>query len=196
MRKKLLIVLLFGGILFSNTSLALAQSQSVNTFEVTRLVEIIQRIVELISKISLRPAVNQQPAVVRRPTPTSLSGLASGSQLATNPASQTTVSLSSPAPLVPPTISGVSPSAGGPHETITLSGTGFTPTGNTVYTGYGEVVRPSSDGRTITFDFTVPGFPSNTTLLKQHGFPRLPFGFYVRNANGLTAEPGRFFLQL
>lgn len=194
MMKKLLIVLLFGGILLGNVSPVLAQTQSFSAVEITRLVEIIQRLVELVSRISLRPPASQSPVVIRRSTPTSLSGLAPGSSVVQ--AVQPTPPQSSPILPPQPTISSVRPSAGGPHETITLSGTGFTPTGNTVYTGYGEVVRPSEDGETITFDFSVPGFPSDTSLLRQHGFPRLPFGFYVRNANGLTAEPGRFLLQL
>lgn len=92
----------------------------------------------------------------------------------------------------PPVIFGVTPDRGPAGTQITVKGSGFLSQNNTLYTGYGSVTLPSSDGQTLTFTFSPPYLPAGLSASKKSDFPELVFGIYVINEKGQTAEPGRF----
>lgn len=96
-------------------------------------------------------------------------------------------------PNVPePTITSVSPSSGGNNTTITITGTGFTPTGNILRTSqkiYEDI--PSQDGKTLTVTITFPlDIPPGVTREPIE----IPYWFYVINTHGLSG-PGHFTLK-
>jgi len=96
-----------------------------------------------------------------------------------------------------PEILSITPSHGPLGTTITIRGRGFTKTGNIIYASYGTFPdRPSPDNETITLQVIPPGLPPNLGSLKTAGFPELRYRFYLRNANGETAAPGEFVLDL
>lgn len=85
-----------------------------------------------------------------------------------------------------PTIISISPEHGPDGTNVTLTGTGFTKTGNDVYAGFATLHNlSSSDGVTITFtmhdmfpdDFILPDF------FKQ-AVPHMLYGVYVENSAG------------
>ncbi|HTH93417.1 MAG TPA: peptidoglycan-binding protein [Candidatus Paceibacterota bacterium] len=90
-----------------------------------------------------------------------------------------------------PTITSLSPSTGSPNTVVTIIGTGFTSTNNTVHLAIGGIGNLSSaDGRTL--QFTVPtaigpyckadqACPMYVMLLNNGSYP-----VYVENANGLS----------
>lgn len=97
-------------------------------------------------------------------------------------------------PAVPePTISSVSPSSGRSGTTVTITGTGFTATGNVLRTSqkiYEDV--PSPDGKTLIVTITFPlDVPPGVTRAPIE----LPYWFYVVNAHGVSG-PGHFTLEL
>ncbi len=128
-------------------------------------------------------------------------------QLATQ-LGQAPPSVSSPAPISPPvivvtipTITKIEPTEGGVGTRVTITGGGFTPKGNIVYTGAGQLVVASPDGKTLSFTLPRPPFLTdkwllNTTDYRRKYYPEInfPLGFYVKNQNGITAEPGLFSL--
>ena len=82
-----------------------------------------------------------------------------------------------------PIILGVDPVSSSVNTKITISGSNFSQKDNTVYIGYDVLTGlESSNGKTITFDFVSP-VPKNINLPFS-----LPFGFYVKNKNGLSNE--------
>ncbi|OHA81426.1 MAG: hypothetical protein A2675_00100 [Candidatus Yonathbacteria bacterium RIFCSPHIGHO2_01_FULL_51_10] len=92
-----------------------------------------------------------------------------------------------------PTISSVSPTSGRNNTSVTITGTGFTPTGNVLRTSqkiYEDVVSP--DGKTITFTIT---FPLDTPPGITRAPIELPYWFYVINTHGVSG-PGHFTLEL
>ncbi|MFH1170335.1 MAG: IPT/TIG domain-containing protein [Candidatus Vogelbacteria bacterium] len=100
-----------------------------------------------------------------------------------------------------PTITKVEPTEGGAGTRITITGVGFTPKGNIVYTGVGQLVVASPDGKTLSFTLPRPPFLtdkwlSNTADYRRKYYPEInfPLGFYVKNQNGITAKPGLFSL--
>ena len=100
-----------------------------------------------------------------------------------------------------PTITKVEPTEGSVGTWITIIGGGFTPKDNIVYTGTGQVVVVSPDGKTLSFALPRPSFLTdkwllNTTDYRRKYYPEInfPLGFYVKNQNGITAEPGLFSL--
>ncbi|MBI4136418.1 MAG: IPT/TIG domain-containing protein [Candidatus Vogelbacteria bacterium] len=96
-----------------------------------------------------------------------------------------------------PEILSVTPARGPLGTTITIRGSGFTKTGNTVFASYGTLSDlSSSDGETITLRVEPPGLPPNLGALKTATFPELRYRFYLRNANGATKTPGEFVLDL
>jgi hypothetical protein len=75
----------------------------------------------------------------------------------------------------------ITPSSGTGPTTVVISGTGFEPTGNTIYTGYSELQNISSpDGTTMTIviDPKMKKF--------KNGPVAFPFWIYVANGNGTS----------
>jgi len=84
----------------------------------------------------------------------------------------------------PPQITSINPSTGSPNTQITLTGTGFTPTGNSINWGdHLNAIRdlPSSDGKTLAFPALSMQCPQKTCPVS------------VTNANG-TSNPVAFNL--
>ena len=108
------------------------------------------------------------------------------------------ISIPGPAVIVSvPQISTITPARGPIGTTVTIRGSGFTKTGNTVHASYGILPDlQSSDGETIIVRVEPPGLPSNLYALKTASFPELRYRFYIRNANGATKIPGEFVLDL
>lgn len=112
--------------------------------------------------------------------------------------------LDKPAPIIIPiipTINKIEPTKGGVGTRVTITGEGFTPKGNIIYTGAGQLVVASPDGKTLSFTLPRPPFLtdkwlSNTADYRRKYYPEInfPLGFYVKNQNGVTAEPGLFSL--
>lgn len=84
-----------------------------------------------------------------------------------------------------PAIESVSPAQGGRGATITLSGSGFTPVGNTVRAGVVIVENiPSVDGRTISF--SLPSDTLSATSTSSAKAVSVPIWFFVVNENGVS----------
>ena len=103
-------------------------------------------------------------------------------------------------PIVP-TITKIEPTKGEVGTRITITGDGFTPKGNIIYTGAGQLVVASPDGKTLSFTLPRPPFLtdkwlSNTADYRRKYYPEIdfPLGFYIKNQNGVTADPGLFSL--
>jgi peptidoglycan hydrolase-like protein with peptidoglycan-binding domain len=92
-----------------------------------------------------------------------------------------------------PLITAISPTKAPAGTIITITGEGFLPTGNTVYTGYDRQTVTSSDGKTITFIFNPP-FASGVQTGGHLQFSGIPFHFYVGNTNGTSGESPEFNL--
>lgn len=75
----------------------------------------------------------------------------------------------------------LSPSSGQVNEAITITGSGFTPTGNDVYFGAGIIKNLNSFNGGTMITFQLPGEASATKI-----FPGT-YNVYVSNANGQTA---------
>jgi len=81
-----------------------------------------------------------------------------------------------------PLIFSISPSGGSVGTEVKITGSGFTPTGNTVYVGYAVIKNlPSPDGKTLTFKVE----PELPEYFKKLNYP-LIYWFYVENTNGLS----------
>jgi hypothetical protein len=105
----------------------------------------------------------------------------------------------------PPTISGVVPNSATAGSVVTITGTGFTPTGNTIYTGSTNAAAPmyvpnvsSASGTALTFTVSINpvecpaqayGQPNNCQVPSYAG----TYPLYVSNANG-TSNPLNFTL--
>lgn len=84
-----------------------------------------------------------------------------------------------------PAIESVSPAQGGRGATITLSGSGLTPAGNTVRAGVVIVENiPSVDGRTISF--SLPSDTLSATSTSSAKAVSVPIWFFVVNENGVS----------
>ncbi|MEK7622175.1 MAG: IPT/TIG domain-containing protein [Patescibacteria group bacterium] len=108
-------------------------------------------------------------------------------------------------PSLRPVIDKVEPTKGRVGTRVTITGAGFDRERNVVYTGAGEVVVPSRDGKTLSFTPPRPPFLSEKWLSatadyrqKHHRDSpiRFPLGFYVKNKNGVTVKPGLFSLTI
>jgi hypothetical protein len=102
-----------------------------------------------------------------------------------------------------PTISSISPDTASVGTQVTITGTGFTPTGNSVFTGSPNAVTPmyvsnldSANGATLTYSVSILptncpaqiyGQPSNCAVANYAGTYQL----FVSNANG-TSNPVNF----
>ena len=93
-----------------------------------------------------------------------------------------------------PVITGISPTHGPIGTPVRLTGRGFTPSGNIVYTGYGHFSLSSPDGQTLSFTINPP-IPTQLASLKMPDFPRLIYRIYVKNSNGLANPPASFHLD-
>ncbi|MBI2097828.1 MAG: IPT/TIG domain-containing protein [Candidatus Vogelbacteria bacterium] len=143
--------------------------------------ELLRQLQVLLARLSEILTVQTRPAIIYRSAP---------EKSVAAPTSTPTVHRQ-------PEISGVTPSRGVVGTTITIRGSGFTPTGNNVYASYGAVVDlPSPDGQTITLTVEPPGLPANLGAIKTETFPELRYRFYIRNGNGETKTPGEFTLDL
>ncbi|NBD74242.1 hypothetical protein GVX82_04365 [Patescibacteria group bacterium] len=98
-----------------------------------------------------------------------------------------------------PVVTSISPQNITQGTTITIRGRNFTPQNNDVLTSYGVFRNlPSSDGTTLRFEHRIaPDEP----LLETPRAPaereyQSPTWMYVRNDNGLSAEPGQVQLSL
>jgi hypothetical protein len=70
---------------------------------------------------------------------------------------------------------------------VTITGSGFTPTGNNIHVGYGVIQGvPSLDGQTLQFTMSpqISGVAPGQDV-EGYNF-RSPFWFYIVNDNGLS----------
>lgn len=98
----------------------------------------------------------------------------------------------------PVTINSFSPTSGPAGTVVTINGSGFSETGNTIYTDYATTNNvTSSDGKTITFTIPEPVFefqlsvnpndpPIQKDVSKMKHKPALQYWIYVKNADGQT----------
>lgn len=91
-----------------------------------------------------------------------------------------------------PTITSISPSAGGNNTTITIKGKNFLPSGNMVHSNYTDDINNvvSVDGETLNFTFV---FPPDVFYDDEDGYfyPgdfKLPVNIWVSNKNGRSNE--------
>ncbi len=153
------------------------------------MIEKIQRLIFLLNQLLL---LRQRELATS--TPPSLS--ATTAPRPSSPIAPAGISPLAPtAPRVePPIILGISPNHGPIGTPVRLTGRGFAPSGNIVYTGYGHLILPSADGQTLSFTINPP-IPAQLASLKMSDFPRLVYRIYVKNSNGLTDSPALFNLD-
>ena len=88
---------------------------------------------------------------------------------------------------IPPVVTDFTPKEGFQGTVITVVGTGFTATGNTVRSSGGDIHGiPSSDGKTLQFTATLPIPELQTGQDISNMNIREPFGFAVINENGIS----------
>jgi hypothetical protein len=91
-------------------------------------------------------------------------------------------------PAVPgPVVASYTPKEGWVGTTVTITGSGFTPTGNNIHVGYGVIQGvPSLDGQTLQFTMSpqISGVAPGQDV-EGYNF-RSPFWFYIVNDNGLS----------
>ena len=144
--------------------------------------DLIKRLLALIQILKRLIVQKQAELLITQPITTSL------------PISVST--LTSPvSPAIKPFIASVSPNHGSMGTSVTITGGGFTPTANRVYTGYDDFYLSSPDGRTLTFTVDPP-IPPELSRYKEATFPDIIFRFYVRNSSGLSQLPGQFELDI
>ena len=118
-------------------------------------------------------------------TATVAPALASTSTVATSTAATSTVATSTPPASTPPvsTLGNIilSPSSGQVTNTVTITGSGFTATGNDVYFGAGAIKNLNSFNSGTTITFQIPSEAGTTKI-----FPGT-YSVYVSNSNGQTA---------
>jgi IPT/TIG domain len=96
---------------------------------------------------------------------------------------------------VPPTITGASPTQVRYGQTVTITGTGFTPTGNTIYAGPRVFKNiPSADGTTLRVVFGNISFVERgkNDAARDNVVPfalRIPIHPTIANANGVSIPP-------
>ncbi|HEY4476733.1 MAG TPA: IPT/TIG domain-containing protein [Candidatus Paceibacterota bacterium] len=158
----------------------------------------------LVQKLSLLVLLLQQLVTQlgqAQPMTSDLGRQASNGSLASN--EQVSVPVPKPPKPEAPVITRVEPAAGGVETRVTLYGFGFDRERNIVYTGAGEVVASSPDGKTLSFVLPRPPFLTNDWLTATAAYRRerygetpikFPLGFYVKNSNGLTEKPALFSL--
>jgi len=99
-----------------------------------------------------------------------------------------------------PTITSSSPAEGLYGEEITVIGTGFTATNNTIHTSYGFIYNvSSSDGTTLVFKLIPqpgPDIPELEVGVDLGQGLSLPVWFYVVNSNGVSRDVMKFILQI
>ena len=95
----------------------------------------------------------------------------------------------------PPVIISVTPEKGFQGTTVTVVGSGFLPTGNTIHISYGLIENISSaDGKTMQFSVSPP-VPLLNPGEDRHLNLSVPLWFYVANGNGVSA-PIVFYLTV
>lgn len=152
----------------------------------------------LIQKLSLLVLLLQQLVVQLSQQSAVLPPPVATKPIAADPAPVETPKLETPA------IIKVEPVKGGVGTRVTISGSGFDRNSNIVYTGIGTIVVPSPDGETLSFILPRPPFLTDKWLSSTADYRRenyggainFPLGFYVKNKNGVTAEPGLFSLVM
>lgn len=83
-----------------------------------------------------------------------------------------------------PTIESITPTSGRKGTTLTINGSGFDSTNNTVYLGYATITNISSnDGKTITVDINPDSQPFTGN---EDGKITFPFWILVENATGVS----------
>lgn len=96
-----------------------------------------------------------------------------------------------------PVVTSVSPRDGLYGSHVTITGSGFTPDGNDIYTTY-DIIRnvSSPDGKTLSFDILpFPGTPELQVGRDYGKGYRFDVYMYVINANGMSQAPGVFTLK-
>ena len=90
-------------------------------------------------------------------------------------------------PAVPgPVVSSFTPKEGWVGTKVTVTGSGFLPTGNLVYVGSDILNVPSPDGTTLEFNVS-PVIPGVAPGQDVPGYDaRAPFWFYILNDNGMS----------
>ena len=83
-------------------------------------------------------------------------------------------------------------------EEVVITGFGFTPTGNDIYTSYGVITDvASSDGTTLTFNvLPFPDIPELQVGVDLGQNIEWPIWFYVINDNGVSEKPNKFILKI
>jgi hypothetical protein len=99
------------------------------------------------------------------------------------------------APQSAPTISSVLPKAVSGAGEVVVIGTGFTPTGNNIVSGFGTIKNLPSNGTQITFS---PRSLLSAEIIARIGksMPSIKIDFYIVNANGASNVSGSVNLKL
>lgn len=100
---------------------------------------------------------------------------------------------------VAPTITSVSPASARFGEVVTVTGTGFTPTGNEIRTNMGIYQNISSEnGTTLKFNVAVPSFMGPEVSSQGPGNLEHQVYLHVINGNGVSSadSPGKFILKI
>lgn len=96
-----------------------------------------------------------------------------------------------------PVITSVSPGHGPSGTVITLRGRNFSPTDNTIFTGFAKIEHVSSNGESLSFTLRSPWNLDHTSWVKGPNFPEIKLRFYVRDDEGRqTKIPGEFVLDM
>jgi peptidoglycan hydrolase-like protein with peptidoglycan-binding domain len=79
---------------------------------------------------------------------------------------------------------------------IVIHGENFTPTGNSVTTGFGSVKDlASSDGKTLSFKISALSGVSKLNAVGKLAGAEVPMSFSVRNAGGSSNQTGLFYIS-
>ena len=96
-----------------------------------------------------------------------------------------------------PVVEKVEPREATIDSEITVSGKGFTASGNNIYSGFGNVMNiSSSDGKTIKFKAS--SMAQLAKLQNDKNAKNIPMevSFYISNDNGYNEEPASFTIKL
>lgn len=91
-----------------------------------------------------------------------------------------------------PTISNITPSPVLPTGSIVITGSGFSASGNNIYSTLGNILNVSSSGGTITVK--ISDFPATAQVKKLPGSQMMEVEawLYVQNENGVNNSPAAF----
>ena len=100
-------------------------------------------------------------------------------------------------PVERPVIEKVEPAEATIDSEITVSGKGFTASGNNIYAGFGDVMNiSSSDGKTIKFKASSMAQLAKLQNDKNAKNILMEVSFYISNDNGYNEDPASFTIKL